>query len=671
MRYIRQLAIFLLLLIACSYLIFSLYTDIEQKTVDQIDSEQMVHAEQAAQGLLRFFSTYNSTLTFLAGNNHIISMDPEGRHQIRDFYTSHAGEISSVTRVDENGIILYTYPFENSTGANISGQAHVRKSIASHQVVISDVFTSVQGFRTIGLAMPVFDQGTYKGSLTILIPFDNLTRKNLEPIRILESGHAWTISQHGVILYSPVAGQVDRNAFTVFRDSPTVTTFLTRSLQGVNGTSSYTLAADPPAEGWITYEAVFYPVLIGDTHWSVIVATPRQEILGTLQTFRRDLTIIFGILVASLFFFTYYIVRARGILREEKKRKEAETALRESERSYRDILENMQDVFYRTDTANNLTMISPSGVKLLGYASEAEVLGKNITHFYASPEDREVFLRALQENGIVNNFEIRLRRSDGSIFTVLANSHRYTDAAGNLLGIEGIIRDITERKRTEVALQQATRKLNLLTVITTNNIRNAVFTLSGYLELEQRQADEAKRREYHEKEVALLHQINLWLNTAKSYQDLGLYPPRWHSVNTTFILALSHLDMTSITRTLEVDGLEIYADPLLEIVFFNLAENVLTHATTATRFTVTFEEHPGGLTLIVEDNGKGIPADLKQTIFEREFTPAKGVGLFMAREILEITGITIRETGTWGKGARFEMVIPPEGYRFTTEKERT
>jgi PAS domain S-box-containing protein len=442
-------------------------------------------------------------------------------------------------------------------------------------------------------------------------------------------------------------------------------------LQGTKGTSSYTLAADPPAEGWITYEAVFYPVLIGDTHWSVIVATPRQEILGTLQTFRRDLTIIFGILVASLFFFTYYIVRARGILREEKKRKEAETALRESERSYRDILENMQDVFYRTDTANNLTMISPSGVKLLGYASETEVLGRNITHFYASPEDREVFLRALQENGIVNNFEIRLRRSDGSIFTVLANSHRYTDAAGNVLGIEGIIRDITERKRTEVALQQATRKLNLLTVITTNNIRNAVFTLSGYLELEQRQADEAKRREYHEKEVALLHQVNLWLNTAKSYQDLGLYPPRWHSVNTTFILALSHLDMTSITRTLEVDGLEIYADPLLEIVFFNLAENVLTHATTATRFTVTFEEHPGGLTLIVEDNGKGIPADLKQTIFEREFTPAKGVGLFMAREILEITGISIRETGTWGKGARFEMVIPPEGYRFTTEKEPT
>ena len=119
MRYLRQIGIFLILLVLCGILIFTIYNDVESKTVTQLDSEQMVHAEQAAQGILRFFSTYNSTLTFLAGNNHIISMDPEGRQLIRDFYIDHTDEISSVTRVDANGIILYTYPFEASTGANI------------------------------------------------------------------------------------------------------------------------------------------------------------------------------------------------------------------------------------------------------------------------------------------------------------------------------------------------------------------------------------------------------------------------------------------------------------------------------------------------------------------------------------------------------------------------
>jgi PAS domain S-box-containing protein len=668
MRYVRQMGIFLLLLVVCSILLFSIYTDVESKTVSQVNTEQRVHAEQAAQGFLRFFATYNSTLSFLAGNNHIIAMDPESRMLIRNFYTSHSDEISSITRVDENGIILYTYPFEASTGANISGQAHVKKSIATHKVVISDIFTSVQGFRTIAFVMPVFGNGTYRGSLTILIPFDNLSEKNLGPIHILNSGYAWIISQNGNILYSPLKEQIDQSAFVVYRDSPTVSSFVTGAMKGENGTSSYMIERAPTTGEPVLYQAVYRQVTIGDAQWSIIVATPQKEILSTLESFQRDLAIISAILILSLLFFTYYITRARGIISEEAKRQAAEDALRESERNYRSILENMQDAFYRTDRDGNLIMISPSAVQLMGYGSEADILGKPLSEFYANPEERKSILEKLKESESITNIEARLRTADGTLITINANSHIMKDADGNYNGVEGVIRDITERKRTETALQVATRKLNLLTVITTTNIRNAVFTLTGYLELEQLQVDDEKRKDYHEKEGALLHQINLWLNTAKNYQDLGLNPPRWHDVNTTFILAISHLDMTAVRRTIRVEGLEVYADPLLENVFFNLTENFLLHARTATSLSMSYEETPQGLTLIFEDNGRGIPDEMKKTIFEREFTPAKGMGLFMVREILEITSISIRETGTYGKGARFEISVPREGYRFTKEK---
>jgi PAS domain S-box-containing protein len=666
MRYLRQLAIFFLLMIACSFLIWLVYTDIEAKTITQVDSEQMVHAEQAAQGILRFFATYNNTLSFLAGDRHIITMDADGRHMMQEFYRTHAGEISSITRVDENGIILYTYPFESSTGANISGQGHVRQELTTRKVVTSDVFTSVQGFRTVAMHMPVFDGSTFRGSIAILIPFDALAGAHVAPIHIPDHGYGWVISREsGIILYSPLPNQTGRPVSEVFADSPDVREFVALVMNGESGISSYTIGQQQSVGRPVTYEAVYHQVRVGNSGWSIIVTTPRDEILLTLQTLQRNLMVIFVILGISLFFFTYYIVRARGIVREEAKRKVAEDALRESEKKYRNIIANMQDAFYRTDRDGNITMVSPSTVRLLGAGSEDELLNKPMAAFYAEPRDRESTLAALRERGLVTNHEVQLKRADGTVITGLANSHLLRDRDGSFCGIEGIIRNVSDRKRTENALAQATKKLNLLTAITLNDIRNALFTLSGYLELGNTQRTEEKQAEFHQKEKALLHQIDLQLTMARNYQSLGISPPRWHAVSTTFILALSHLGPSDIKRNLGVDNLEIYADPLLEVVFQNLAENVLHHAPSATAITLRYEKTTEGFSLIFEDNGPGIPDDKKEAVFQRGAVTRNGSGLFMVREILEITGISIRETGEHGKGARFRMDIPRDGYRFS------
>jgi K+-sensing histidine kinase KdpD len=167
----------------------------------------------------------------------------------------------------------------------------------------------------------------------------------------------------------------------------------------------------------------------------------------------------------------------------------------------------------------------------------------------------------------------------------------------------------------------------------------------------------------------IIHTISSTLQFAKNYQDLGKTPPAWQDVSQVFALGISHVDSSHLSRNIQLDHLEIYSDPFLENVFHALAENVIIHSKTATEIALRYQETPDGLLLIFEDNGTGIPEQMKEKIFERKIEGKNGMSLYLVREILSITGITIKETGTEGKGARFEMLVPKEEYRFA-EKSR-
>jgi PAS domain S-box-containing protein len=132
--------------------------------------------------------------------------------------------------------------------------------------------------------------------------------------------------------------------------------------------------------------------------------------------------------------------------------KEAQDKLRESEILYRSILNNMIDVYYRTDKDGNIILNSPSGVALLGYGSVEDGLGRNAAEFYYNPEDRKKFLAELRKNGYVKDYEIILKHRDGTPMPVSASSRYYYNEKGEVLGIEGIYRDIRERKRMEETL---------------------------------------------------------------------------------------------------------------------------------------------------------------------------------------------------------------------------
>jgi len=131
----------------------------------------------------------------------------------------------------------------------------------------------------------------------------------------------------------------------------------------------------------------------------------------------------------------------------------------------------------------------------------------------------------------------------------------------------------------------------------------------------------------------------------------------------TFVAA-EHLP-DSVTLINELGELEIYADLMLEKVFHNLADNSIRHGGNVTEIRLHTHVDPEGLTIMFEDNGIGIPAEEKEKIFKRGYGKHTGLGLFLVREILAITGITIRETGEAGKGARFEIHVPDNTYRIS------
>ncbi|MDD1716030.1 MAG: ATP-binding protein, partial [Methanolinea sp.] len=144
-----------------------------------------------------------------------------------------------------------------------------------------------------------------------------------------------------------------------------------------------------------------------------------------------------------------------------------------------------------------------------------------------------------------------------------------------------------------------------------------------------------------------------------SYGKVGMNAPGWYRIRDL----IDPLDPANITLTCNCNNTEIFSDPMLEKVFFNLVDNAIRHGTHVTEIRVRCEPGPAGLSIIVEDNGIGIPEDLKEQIFEKGYGKNTGLGLFLAREILAITGISIHEAGVPGTGARFELHVPRGKYR--------
>ena len=394
-----------------------------------------------------------------------------------------------------------------------------------------------------------------------------------------------------------------------------------------------------------------------------------------------------------------------AFVRDITERRKVEKALVESRRQLDAMAANIPGVVYRfhvnPDGSYGFDYISDRSMQILGLGNDPALFFNRVIQGIDS-ENRERFLSSVQhaistqtlwvfEGWYINPSGKRLWLSavssplmendrlifDGIIFDtserklaeeeLVRKSEELYAAYEQITAAEEELRgNLDEMTRADVALRRANQKLNVLSRLTRQDLITQIYILNGYLEIAKMRAEGSIGViENIENAERILKSIRKITEFTKDYQNVGEKPPKWQNVKLAFLLGLSHISIGNIHHSLETDTLEIFSDHLLEKAFQGLLENSVAHGGTVSEIRVWNAVAPDGITIIFEDNGIGIPLDKKERIFlHGEGARSSLRGLSFVREILDITGITIKECGEPGKGARFEITVPKGGYRF-------
>jgi signal transduction histidine kinase len=228
-----------------------------------------------------------------------------------------------------------------------------------------------------------------------------------------------------------------------------------------------------------------------------------------------------------------------------------------------------------------------------------------------------------------------------------------------------IATDLTEKKVHERALQQANEKLNLLSGITRHDVLNQLTVLTNLIEMQQEMALDSKHMNLIAREKDSCETINHLIQFTREYEDLGMYDPRWMNLGECLTMYQGECQSLTIHYSPNIWNYAILGDPLISKVFYNLLDNTKRHGGSVQNVTYSVDQIQDNLILLYEDDGVGIPSDMKELIFEKGVGKNTGLGLFFCREVLALTEIAIREIGGGIHGARFELVVPKKSWRYT------
>jgi PAS domain S-box-containing protein len=338
-----------------------------------------------------------------------------------------------------------------------------------------------------------------------------------------------------------------------------------------------------------------------------------------------------------------------------------------SEIRYRRLFETAQDGILIIDgDSGEIIDANKFILDMLGFPLD-DFIGRHLWElgFLKDKAFAKTSFAKLKTEGYIRYEDLPLETKQGNVKNVEFISNVYF--VGEKKIIQCNIRDITDRKHAENALALASRKLNLLSGITRHDIMNQLMVLSGSLELARDSVKEPERIGHINRAQKAAETIQHQIAFTREYEDLGVMTPVWQRVSDCIRSAASQMADTSITLEIPGERLELYADPLLIKVFYNLLDNARQHGGAVTCISISYHPAGTGLIVAIADNGTGITLKDKQHLFERGFGKHTGLGLFLSREILSITGIAISETGITGNGARFEITVPEGVFRFTED----
>ena len=345
-------------------------------------------------------------------------------------------------------------------------------------------------------------------------------------------------------------------------------------------------------------------------------------------------------------------------------RKHAEEMLRESEEKYRTLFDSAGDSIFIHNEEGKILAFNTLASERLGYTTPElmSLTVKDVDSETDAQQAPERIARVMEHANL--SFETMHRSKDGSLIPNEVSARHITWEGQP--AVMSICRDITKRRRAEESLQQANKKLNLLSGITRHDIKNQLVALHGFLELLQNKSSDPALDQYISRITEAGNRIAEMIEFTREYDMVGVMAPVWQDCRTLVDAMTKDAPLGEIIVKNDIlTGTLVYVDPMIAKVFYNLMDNAVRYGGKITTIRFSVQESGEERVILCEDNGEGVPANEKDRIFDRGIGKNTGLGLALSREILHITGITIRETGEPGKGARFEMTVPKGMWRVT------
>jgi PAS domain S-box-containing protein len=374
-------------------------------------------------------------------------------------------------------------------------------------------------------------------------------------------------------------------------------------------------------------------------------------------------------------------------VRDISERRKTEEALRRVETLYASVIENIEDVFYRSDSDGRLLIGSQSGARLLGYDRVEEMIGLPLDSFWVNPQDRQRLVDQIVERGRVKDFRGLLKRKDGSTFVASFTTHFYRDESGTIQGTQGIIRDVT----SEIMLQRQLIQAQKMEAVGTlaggiahdfNNLLQAILGCADLLLL-RKDPDDPDRQKLDIIEHAARDGADL-VSRILTFSRKAEAKVRPIDLNKE-IRSADRLLKRTVPKMIEIklvlaDGLRIIdADPAqIEQVLLNLAVNAqhampdggqllieTSNVSLSDEYLKTHLAAKSGkyVLLTVSDTGMGMAPDVLDHIFEPFFTTkakghGTGLGLSIVHGIVSQHGAYIRCYSEPGAGTSFKIYFP-------------
>ncbi len=372
-----------------------------------------------------------------------------------------------------------------------------------------------------------------------------------------------------------------------------------------------------------------------------------------------------------------------GNITDISMRKELEDRLRASEKEYRDLFENMQDVVCRMDKDGKIFAMNRVGMQSLDIEKIEDLKGRKLKEFFAHRSEWQRFEKELNEKGFVEDQIYYFQRDDNRAIAMSVNAHIAMDERGWPIGYDGVFRDVSERVRMEGQLQRyagdlekKNEELESLIYSITHDFKSPLLVVGGLVGRLDKVASGVigkKGQQYLEWIRTNVEKMEKMVNDLLLFYraDRTLIP--FESVSIGSLVDTVFLDAEPLAREKDVQLIRHRPFPVvngyrnrLYQVFYNLVENAIKYSEQATECKVEVECQSNGdeHLFCIRDNGPGIPPEHHKKIFqifytlEPEQVAGTGIGLSIVKKIITKHGGRVWLESEPGKGTAFFFTLP-------------